>query len=159
MKPKNAFPEFVVQSRITAMTVQVNFGDCDPAGIVFFPNFLRWMDAASLHFFMRCGVPPWRELQVINGINGTPLLEIQTKFYRAVTYGTKIEIRSCVIEWREKVFVQRHQVFQPDEAGVEQLMCEGLETRAFTVRPDPTSHKLKSIAIPADIKALCQAAS
>ena len=24
--------------------VDVYFGDCDPAGIVFFPNFSRWMD-------------------------------------------------------------------------------------------------------------------
>ena len=42
--------------------VTVHFGDCDPAGIVFFPNFLRWMDQSSLAFFMACGVPPWREL-------------------------------------------------------------------------------------------------
>ena len=32
--------------------VDVHFGDCDPAGIVFFPNFSRWMDASSLAFFM-----------------------------------------------------------------------------------------------------------
>jgi 4-hydroxybenzoyl-CoA thioesterase len=147
---KNAFPSFTPASRVTELTQRVNFGDCDPAGIVFFPNFLRWMDAASLHFFMSCGVPPWRELETINGINGTPLLEIQTKFYRAVTYGTEIMIQTCVIEWREKVFIQRHQVWQ-----IGQLMCEGLETRAFTVRPDPKSHLLKSIAIPADIKQKC----
>ena len=24
--------------------VDVHFGDCDPAGIVFFPNYSRWMD-------------------------------------------------------------------------------------------------------------------
>ena len=26
----------------------VEFGDCDPAQIVFYPNYFRWMDAASL---------------------------------------------------------------------------------------------------------------
>jgi 4-hydroxybenzoyl-CoA thioesterase len=147
---KNAFPSFTPASVTTHFDVTVNFGDCDPAGIVFFPNFLRWMDAASLHFFMSCGVPPWRELERTNGINGTPLLEIQTKFYRAVTYGTNIRIDTCVIEWREKIFVQRHQVMQEG-----QLMCEGLETRAFTIRPDASSHQLRSIAIPQDIKDLC----
>ena len=30
-------------------TVRVEFGDCDPAGIVWFPNFFRWIDAASRH--------------------------------------------------------------------------------------------------------------
>ena len=24
-------------------TVRVEFGDCDPAGIVWFPNFFRWI--------------------------------------------------------------------------------------------------------------------
>ena len=48
----------------------MQFGDCDPAGIVFFPNFSRWMDAASLTFFMQCGVPPWRELVFPNHHKG-----------------------------------------------------------------------------------------
>ena len=38
-------------------TVRVEFGDCDPARIVWFPNFFRWIDAASRHFFVECGVP------------------------------------------------------------------------------------------------------
>ena len=58
--------------------VEVMFGDCDPAGIVFFPNFSKWMDASSLNFFVKCGVPPWRELIKTRGIVGTPLLEINT---------------------------------------------------------------------------------
>jgi len=37
--------------------VTVEFGDCDPAQIVYYPNFFRWMDAASRHFFIACGVP------------------------------------------------------------------------------------------------------
>ena len=40
--------------------VDVHFGDCDAAGIVFFPNFSRWMDEASGAFFLACGVPPLR---------------------------------------------------------------------------------------------------
>lgn len=137
-------------SKVTTYRVPVCFGDCDPAGIVFFPNFCRWMDASSLDFFMQCGVPPWRELEATRGIVGTPLLEINTKFYKAVTYGHTIDIRTCVVDWRGKAFVQRHQIFLNGE-----LMCEGLETRVFTVRPDPAKHQMKAIAVPDDIKALC----
>ena len=49
--------------KTTVYEVKVMFGDCDPAGIVFFPNFSKWMDASSLDFFMQCGVPPWRDLR------------------------------------------------------------------------------------------------
>src|SRR5487761_1995592 len=72
--------------RTTTHTIQVAFGDCDPAGIVYFPNFSRWMDTASLAFFMQCGVPPWRELEKTRGIVGTPLLEIHTQFLKSATY-------------------------------------------------------------------------
>ena len=81
-------------TRVHVHRVQVQFGDCDPAGIVFFPNFSRWMDEASLAFFMACGVPPWRELAKTRGIVGTPLLEIHTRFLKSATYGETIEARA-----------------------------------------------------------------
>ena len=88
--------------------VAVQFGHCDPAGIVFFPNFSRWMDESSLAFFMACGVPPWRELVKTRGIIGTPLLEIHTKFYKTATYGETIEVHTTVEEWMAKTFRHRH---------------------------------------------------
>lgn len=136
-------------SRTTTFRVDVQFGDCDPAGIVFFPNFSRWMDAASLAFFMQCGLPPWRELVKTRGIVGTPLLEINTKFVRPVTYGEAIAIDTWVEEWRAKVFVQQHRVTRGGE-----LICEGREVRAFVTR-EPGTDRLRAIPVPADIKALC----
>src|SRR6476469_758096 len=109
-------------SKTTVFEVQVQFGDCDPAGIVFFPNFSRWMDAASLHFFVSNGVQPWRELVKTTGIVGTPLLEIHTKFIRPATYGETIQIHTSVIEWKAKVFIHKHLVMRGDT-----LLCEGLE--------------------------------
>jgi 4-hydroxybenzoyl-CoA thioesterase len=130
--------------------VQVQFGDCDPAGIVFFPNFSKWMDASSLNFFVKCGVLPWRELVKTTGIVGTPLLEIHTKFMRPATYGETIQIHTSVEEWRDKVFIHRHIVKRGDE-----LLCEGTETRAFVIRPAGEPDRIKAIPVPADIKAKC----
>lgn len=137
-------------SKTTIYEVNVHFGDCDPAGIVFFPNFSKWMDAASLHFFMTCGVPPWRELVKTTGIIGTPLLEINTQFKRPATYGETLQIHTSIQEWRDKVFIQKHDVKRGDD-----LLCVGLETRAFCIRPPETPDRIKAIPVPADIKALC----
>lgn len=137
-------------ARTTHFTVDVQFGDCDPAGIVFFPNFSRWMDAASLAFFMQCGVPPWRELVKTRGIVGTPLLEIHTRFVKAVTYGERISIATHVEEWREKAFIQLHRVTRGDE-----LICEGRETRVFVRRDADDPDRLRAIPVPEDIKAMC----
>jgi 4-hydroxybenzoyl-CoA thioesterase len=141
-------------AKTTLFNVDVHFGDCDPAGIVFFPNFSRWMDSASLAFFMACGVPPWRELVKTRGIVGTPLLEIHTKFIKAVTYGETITIATHVEEWRAKVFVQLHRVTRAHASG-EDLICEGREIRTFVRRDPDDPDRLRSIPVPDDIKALC----
>jgi 4-hydroxybenzoyl-CoA thioesterase len=137
-------------SKTTVYEIKVQFGDCDPAGIVFFPNFSKWMDASSLHFFMECGVPPWRELSKSTGIVGTPLLEIHTKFIRPATYGETLQVYTSVEEWREKVFIQKHVVRRGED-----LLCEGRETRAFVVHPPVEPNRLKAIPIPPEIRALC----
>ncbi len=135
-------------SKTTMYDVKVMFGDCDPAGIVFFPNFSKWMDASSLHFFMACGVPPWRELVKTTGIIGTPLLEIHTRFVRPATYGDALQVRTSVETWSAKTFVQHHQVFNCD-----QLVCEGRETRAFCVHPE--GGRLQAIPVPDLIRQQC----
>ncbi len=131
-------------------SVQVQFGDCDPAGIVFFPNFSRWMDEASLAFFVACGVPTWRELVKTTGIIGTPLLEIHTRFMRPATYGETITIHTTVEEWAIKTFRHRHVVKRGDT-----VLCEGTEVRAFCIRDPADPERIKSIPIPDDIKSLC----
>ena len=140
--------------RSTQHRVEVPFGDCDPAGIVFFPNFLRWMDAASLAFFAQCGLPPWRELERTRGIVGTPVLEIGTTFSTAATYGQTLTVHTHVEEWRAKVFVQRHRVVRRDEGG-DTLICEGREVRAFVRRDEHDPQRLRAIPVPDDIRALC----
>lgn len=142
-------------SRTTKHTVYVTFGDCDPAGIVFFPNFSRWMDTASLSFFMQCGVPPWRELEKTRGIVGTPLLEINTKFMKSATYGETLTVSTHVEEWRAKVVVQIHRITRARADGGDDLICEGREVRAFVKRDPDDRDRLRAIPVPEDIRLLC----
>lgn len=130
--------------------VEVCFGDCDPAGIVFFPNFSKWMDTASLAFFMACGIPPWRELVKTRGIIGTPLLEIHTRFLKPATYGQTLEVHTSVEEWAAKTFRQRHVVRRGDD-----VLCEGTEVRAFCMRDPADPDRIRAIPVPEDLKALC----
>ena len=137
-------------SKTVVYEVQVMFGDCDPAGIVFFPNFSKWMDASSLNFFVQCGVPPWRELVKTRGIIGTPLLEIHTRFMKTATYGETIEIHTTVEHWAAKTFRHRHVVRRGDT-----VLCEGTEVRAFVMRDAQDPDRLRAIPVPEDIKAAC----
>ena len=139
------------EPRVHVHRVQVHFGDCDPAGIVFFPNFARWMDQASLAYFMAAGVPPWRELALTRGIVGTPVLEAHTRFIHPATYGETLEVHTSVTAWERKVFRHLHRVMRG-----ELLLCEGTEVRAFVSRHPEDATRLKAIPPPKDIVALCR---
>ncbi len=138
---------------VSTWSVEVCFGDCDPAGIVFFPNYLRWMDSASLHWFRCCGLPPWRELERSHGLIGTPLLEIRTRFRRSASYGQTLSVQSQVVAWQRRTVTQHHRVF--DEHG--ELLCEGLELRAFCQRG--ADGRISAMAFPDDLRQRCGAPS
>jgi 4-hydroxybenzoyl-CoA thioesterase len=136
-------------------TLRVEFGDCDPARIVWFPNFFRWIDAASRHFFIKCGVPPWHESEKDNGIIGTPLVDTHARFLKTASYGDTLEIHTSIPEWRERSFVKRYRVMRPTAEGADLIMeCD--EVRIFAVRREGTETGIRAIPIPADIRALCE---
>lgn len=130
-------------------TVKVEFGDCDPARIVWFPNFFRWIDAASRNFFVQCGVPPWRETEKTLGVIGTPLVDTQAKFMKTATYGDTLYIHTRISEWRAKSFVQGYLVKKDGEPIME---CQ--EVRIFAGRREDGG--IRALAIPPEIRSLCE---
>ena len=131
-------------------TVRVEFGDCDPAGIVWFPNFFRWIDAASRHFFIECGVPPWHETEKTLGVFGTPLVDTHSKFLKTASYGDTLSLKVSITEWRDKSFVQVYRILRGEEAIME---CE--EVRIFAARRTDGKNGIRAVAIPPEIRALC----
>ena len=141
----------------TVYTVRVEFGDCDPARIVWFPNFFRWIDAASRHFFVECGVPPWHETERTLGVIGTPLVDTHARFVQTASYGDLLQIRTSIAEWRGKSFVQRHRVERGAAAdGPADLILECDEVRIFAGRREGTATGIRALAIPAEIRQLCE---
>ena len=132
----------------------VEFGDCDPAQIVFYPNFLRWMDAASRHFFEAAGVPPWhrRPERAHDGIIGTPIVDVQVRFVAPATYGDRITVETFVPEWRNRSFVMEHIVRRSDI-----VLCEGREVRVFARRHPDDPARIQAVAAPASIRQRCEA--
>lgn len=138
-------------------TQKVEFGDCDPARIVWFPNFFRWIDAASRHFFIECGVPPWHQTERTLGVIGTPLVDTHAKFMKTASYGDVLQIHACIAEWRGKSFVQRYRVTRESSeggTGAADVIMECDEVRIFAGRREDGS--LRALAIPDGIRQLCE---
>jgi 4-hydroxybenzoyl-CoA thioesterase len=138
--------------KATHYPVAVEFGDCDPAGIVYYPNFLRWIDASSRHHFVECGVPSWHETEEAHGILGTPLVDVQARFVRPATYGDRLTVETSVSEWRNRSFVMRH-VIRRGEA----LLVEATEVRIFARRVPGERHRIQAVAIPEFVLKACGA--
>ena len=129
----------------------VEFGDCDPAQIVFYPNFFRWMDAASLRFFRAAGVPPWREYEAQCGIIGTPLVDASARFLRPASYGDAIDVDTAIDEWRGKSFVMSHVI----RRGAD-VLVEGREVRVFARRHPDDPSRIQAVAPPENVRKWCE---
>jgi 4-hydroxybenzoyl-CoA thioesterase len=138
-------------SKTVIYTVHVEFGDCDPASIVWFPNFFRWIDAASRNFFTQCGVPRWEETTRTMGVIGTPLVDTHSRFLQTASYGDTLQIHVTVKEWRDKSFVQTYRITRDDVLIME---CE--EVRIFATTRNDGKNSIRAVAVPASIRVLCE---
>jgi 4-hydroxybenzoyl-CoA thioesterase len=132
----------------------VEFGECDPAQIVFYPNFLRWMDAASLRYFGALGVPPWqmRPERIEDHVIGTPIVDLHTRFVAPATYGDRIHIETSIVAWRTKSFVMEHVIRRG-----ETVLVEGREVRVFARRHPDDPSRIQAVPVPPAIRARCEA--
>jgi 4-hydroxybenzoyl-CoA thioesterase len=142
--------------RTITHSLKVEFGDCDPAGIVWFPNFFRWIDAASRHFFSECGVPRWEETTKTLGVIGTPLVDTHTKFLKTASYGDVLHIRTTISEWRDKSFVQTYKIVRTRPDGEEDVILECEEVRIFASKREDGKNGIRAVPIPPSIRALCE---
>jgi len=129
-------------------TIRVQWGDCDPAGIVYYPRYFEWFDASTILLFEKAtGMTKVKMLEKYEGA-GLALLEARAVFKVASHYGEDIDIETQVTEFRRSSFFVQHKV---TKAGV--LALEGHETRLWTVRDAKNDNRLRSGAIPPEVLA------
>ena len=109
----------------TRMQRTVEWGDCDPAGIIFYPTYYRWMDAASWHLFAEAGYSAARMRAEHLSL---PLVHTECSFARSPTFGERCIVESCVERLGGKSFTVRHRFLDGD--GVLEL-ASGRETRVW----------------------------
>ena len=126
--------------------IMVEWGDCDPAGIVYYPAYFKWFDQATYRLFLAAGM---RREDVSSGQwkEGTPLVAAECSFRRASQTGEKLVIESRVEKFGRSSFVIRH-VFR-DASGA--VAAEGTETRIWA-RKEGDARSLKAVAMPPEVR-------
>ena len=125
-------------------TFHVHFGDTDAAGIVYYPNYYKWMDQAT-HAFFKAKNLSISKLQNEKSII-IPLIEANCRFLRPLFYEDVVKVHTELTVERNKVLKLTHQFLRGDEK-----IANGYEVRMWTTRTDDG---LKSTIMPDEIKKL-----
>src|SRR3954464_8677655 len=109
---------------INVFPTQVHWGDCDPAGIIFYPTYFRWIDAASWALFEAAGYSPkWMKDHHM----AMPLVSADCQFLAPPPHGDRCEVRSRIGRFGGKSFVVEHHSARADGT----LLAKANETRVW----------------------------
>lgn len=127
-------------------TIRVEWGDCDPAGIVYFPRYFELFDACTVALFERGGLFK-RDMLKTYGIAGIPVVDMKARFIVPSRFGDEVVVESAVSKWGNSSFVVRHRLMRADVMAIE---C--FETRVWVAHPKGDTEKFEARTIPAEVK-------
>ena len=137
-------------STVFVHAVQLRWGECDPAGIIFYPTYFQWFDAAAWNMFAQVGYHAKR-MRAEN--MAMPLVAAGCEFKHPAEQEDRCEIRSRINRWGGKSFVLAHDVVRVDGT----LLAQGSETRVWGRYVNGPGSPLKGEPITEDLKALFRA--
>jgi 4-hydroxybenzoyl-CoA thioesterase len=128
----------LVHSRV----VRIEWGDCDPAGIIFYPRYFAIFDASTSALIERALGMPKSEYLKAYDFAGHPLVDTHSRFYVPTRFGDDVTIETRVVEIRRSSFDLSHRL---TKNGV--LAVEAFETRVW-VQGDPAAGKMRAVPLP-----------
>ena len=130
---------------VNSRNVRIEWGDCDPAGIVYYPRYFAMFDACTAALFERAlGMTKHDYLKAYD-FAGHPLVSTQSRFILPTRFGDDVRIESTITELRRSSFDLSHRLFKHGALAV-----EGFETRVW-VQGDATNGTMKSAPIPPEV--------
>jgi 4-hydroxybenzoyl-CoA thioesterase len=137
-------------SVIGVFPCQLHWGDCDPAGIIFYPTYFRWFDAATWNLFAAAG---YHAKRMRAEHRAMPLVAADCEFKHPAEQEDRCAVRSRIARWGGKSFVVGHEVVREDGT----LLATGSETRVWGRYVDGPGSPLKGETIDDALKALFRA--
>lgn len=128
--------------------IQVEWGDCDPAGIIFYPRYFAWFDACTAGLFAAAGLPKPIMLEKY-GIVGIPMVDTAAQFRIPSRFGETLQVETSAVAFRRSSFDINHRVLKAGAVAI-----EARETRVWTAVDPENPGRLKSKAIPPEVIAL-----
>ena len=127
----------------------IAWGDCDSAGIVYYPRFFYFMDVAFQAMMREAGFS--HHILVREYGVRVPIVEGNAKFIAPATFDDRLEVDAEVVHWGTTSFRVNYR-----GAARGAAVFEGYEARVWaSIAPDGTA---KTVAIAPQFKAAMSAA-
>jgi 4-hydroxybenzoyl-CoA thioesterase len=126
-------------------TIRIEWGDCDPAGIIFFPRYFAYFDACTHALLERAGCRQ-QDLQKKYQILGFPLVDVRARFIVPTRYDEDVIVESGVIEFGRTSFQVQHRLYKD-----EMLAVEAFETRVCVALSGEKPEKMEARPIPPEL--------
>lgn len=128
--------------------VRIVWGDCDPAGIVFYPRYFEMFDTSTTALFERAlGMTKYQFVKAYESV-GYPMVDTRARFLLPTRYGDDVVIETTITEIRRSSFDIRHRLMKDGELAV-----EGFETRVWVERDPADPDKIKAKPLPPEMVA------
>ena len=127
--------------------VFIEWGDCDPAGIVYYPRYFVMFDNATVALFAAAGLKKHEMVKTYDMV-GYPMVDTGAKFIVPSKWGETITIESHISRWKRSSFDIKHRVLKGDAVAI-----EAWETRVWVGRHPDDPERIKSQPIPEEVKA------
>jgi 4-hydroxybenzoyl-CoA thioesterase len=131
-----------------ARTVRIEWGDCDPAGIVFYPRYFAMFDHSTT-LLIECTLGMSKhQLYATYDFAGYPMVENRARYLLPTRFGDDVVIETSLTAVRRSSFDLTHRL-RKDGA----LAVEGFETRVWVVRDSARPGGFKAQPIPPEVAA------
>jgi len=131
--------------RVNRRKIKIEWGQCDPLGIVFYPQYFSMFDSGTHELFDSVGLTRG-ELKKRFGITGMPIVDTGAKFIVPSLAHDMIEMETKVVEWGRSSFRVSHKAFRGDT-----LAIEGFEVRVAVREDDANPGRIKGMAVPQEV--------
>jgi 4-hydroxybenzoyl-CoA thioesterase len=130
---------------VNQRTLRIEWGQCDPAGIVFYPQYLVIFDTSTGYLFERTGLSP-AAMRSKYGIVGLPVVEVGTRFFVPCRFDDEVVVESKVSEWGRSSFRVDHRIIKNGERAL-----EGFEKRVWAASDPERPGAIQARPVPAEI--------
>ena len=127
---------------------RLQWSECDPGGIVFFPHYARWMVDGLNEMLLSLGIDPNKSVDE-NTRGGLPVLTIAMTFASAPALHELITHQISVKKIGGKSLVFVHRFLRDD-----QLLMEAEETRVWAQHDLTNPTTLRTVLVPDDVREL-----